>query len=166
MTGGIGAASDPRPTMELFFFAHRGFTAEADRLLGRYGFGRAHHRVLYFVARHPGITVGELQAILRVTKQSLARVLGDLRHRQYLAQRADVDDRRRRRLYLTEAAAALEQALTDRQIARLARALGQVTAADASGFRAVLSAMIDDEEQGGGARRSDGPGSTATATVR
>ena len=64
--------------IELLFFAYREFTTDADSILMRYGFGRAHHRVIYFVGRNPGITVSDLLAILRITKQSLSRVLSDL----------------------------------------------------------------------------------------
>src|SRR3546814_5831813 len=67
-----------RQAMELLFFAYRDFTGEPDKILAAYGFGRAHHRVIYFVGRNPGITVSELLAILRITKQSLSRVLGQL----------------------------------------------------------------------------------------
>jgi DNA-binding MarR family transcriptional regulator len=152
--------------MELFFFAYREFTAEADRLLVRQGFGRAHHRVMYFVARHPGITVGELQSILRVTKQSLARVLGDLRTREFIVQSSDAKDRRRRLLYLTPPSEALERNLTDRQAAWISQAFGRVDAAAVTGFRAVLNAMIDGDDgrgvvaavggKGGGTADRDG----------
>ena len=67
-----------RDGIELLFFAYRDFTAEPDAILARYGFGRAHHRVIHFVGRHPQITVSELLGILRITKQSLSRVLGEL----------------------------------------------------------------------------------------
>jgi DNA-binding MarR family transcriptional regulator len=147
-----------RVTMELFFFAYREFTGEADRLLSRQGFGRAHHRVIYFVARHPGISVGELQSILRVTKQSLARVLGDLRTREFIVQGSDPKDRRRRRLYLTPQSEALERTLTDRQAAWIARAFAHVDAAAVTGFRAVLSAMIDRDDRPGLVRATDGKG--------
>src|ERR1700733_111902 len=64
--------------IELFYFAYRDFVGDADRLLEAYGFGRAHHRVLHFVARHPGLTIAELLDILAITKQSLNRVLKEL----------------------------------------------------------------------------------------
>ena len=142
-------AGDPvlRQAIELLFFAYRDFTGDADTVLAGYGFGRAHHRVIYFVARRPGITVGELLAILEITKQSLARVLGQLMREGFVVQRTDVADRRRRRLYLTPAAEALERTLTERQSARLAAAWTSAGDAAASGFRAVLRAMIDPEDR-------------------
>jgi DNA-binding MarR family transcriptional regulator len=142
-------AADPalRQAIELLFFAYRDFTGDADTVLAGYGFGRAHHRVIYFVARRPGITVGELLAILEITKQSLARVLGQLMREGFVVQRTDVADRRRRRLYLTPAAEALERTLTERQSARLAAAWTSAGDAAASGFRAVLRAMIDPEDR-------------------
>ena len=140
-------ADDPalRQTIALLFFAYRDFTGDADALLARWGFGRAHHRVIYFVSRHPGISVGELLAILRITKQSLARVLGQLMREGFVVQRVDPADRRRRRLYLTAEADALERTLTDQQAARLAAASAQVGESALDGFRAMLRAMITDD---------------------
>jgi DNA-binding MarR family transcriptional regulator len=148
--GGAAAAPDPalRQAIELLFFAYRDFTGDADTVLAGYGFGRAHHRVIYFVGRRPGITVGELLAILEITKQSLARVLGQLMREGFVVQRTDAGDRRRRRLYLTATAEALERTLTERQSARLAAAWASAGDAAASGFRAVLRAMIDPEDRG------------------
>lgn len=132
-----------RRAIELLFFAHRDFTGEADALLERYGFGRAHHRVIYFVGRHPGITVSELLAILKVTKQSLARVLGQLMRDGFVARRIDPSDRRRRRLYLTPEAEALERVLTELQAARLSAAYREAGADAVPGFCAVLRAIIN-----------------------
>ena len=136
-----------RQSIELLFFAYRDFTGDADAVLLRYGFGRAHHRVIYFVGRRPGITVGDLLAILKITKQSLARVLSQLMREGYVVQRADPGDRRRRRLYLTAKAEALERTLTDRQSARIGAACAAAGDTAASGFRAVLRAMIDPQDR-------------------
>jgi DNA-binding MarR family transcriptional regulator len=136
-----------RQAMELLFFAYRDFTGDADRLLARYGFGRAHHRTIYFVGRHPGITVGDLLAILKITKQSLGRVLGELMRGGFVIQRADSRDRRRRRLYLSDEAVAMERMLSEAQAERLHGALEAAGAEAARGFRAVLRAMIDEEDR-------------------
>lgn len=136
-----------RQAMELLFFAYRDFTGDADRLLARYGFGRAHHRAIYFVGRHPGITVGDLLAILKITKQSLARVLGELMRGGFIIQRADSRDRRRRRLYLSDEAVAMERMLSEAQAERLLAALEAAGPEAAKGFRAVLKAMIDAEDR-------------------
>lgn len=132
-----------RQSMELLFFAYRDFTGEADTLLARYGFGRAHHRVIYFVGRHPGITVSDLLAILKITKQSLSRVLGQLMEGGFIDRRTDADDRRLRRLYLTPEAEALEQTLTERQSRLIATAFAEAGPEAAGGFEAVLRAMIN-----------------------
>jgi DNA-binding MarR family transcriptional regulator len=147
---GVAPGCDPalRQAIELLFFAYRDFTGDADAVLARYGFGRAHHRVIYFVGRRPGITVGELLSILKITKQSLARVLRQLMREGFIVQRTDAGDRRRRRLYLTAEAEALERTLTERQSARIAVAWASAGDAAASGFRAVLQAMIDPEDRG------------------
>src|SRR5215211_3600566 len=81
------AGEPPEPlyeVIELLFFAYRDFVADADQLLDRYGFGRAHHRVLHFVDRHPDLTVAELLDILRITKQSLNRVLKELIEKDFV----------------------------------------------------------------------------------
>ena len=85
-----------RQGIELLFYAYRGFTAEPDALLATLGLGRAHHRALYFIGRHPEITVSALLAILRITKQSLGRVLNDLVERGYVEQQQGQRDRRQR----------------------------------------------------------------------
>ena len=88
--------------IELLFFAYRDFVGDADRLLMRYNFGRAHHRVLYFVDRRPGLTVAELLDLLKITKQSLVRVLKDLLDQNYIEQRPGLLDRRQRLMYPTD----------------------------------------------------------------
>ena len=124
--------------MELLLRAYRDFDVEADALLAEHGLGRAHHRVIYFVGRHPAISVGELIGLLGITKQSLGRVLGRLVEDGFVGQRPAPDDRRRRLLTLTEAGAALERRLTERQRATLARAYRQAGVEAVEGFRKVL----------------------------
>src|SRR5271169_3115033 len=97
-----------RDGIELLFFAYRDFTAEPDAILARYGFGRAHHRVIHFVGRHPQMTVSELLGILRITKQSLGRVLGQLVRQGFILQRPGPQDRRQRLLELTPKGRELE----------------------------------------------------------
>jgi len=136
-----------RQAMELLFFAYRDFTQEADAILTDYGFGRAHHRVIYFVGANPGITVSELLQILKITKQSLSRVLGDLINDGFVHQRTDKADRRRRRLYLTAKGADLERLLTDRQSQRVAGAFRAAGAEAVEGFRTVLRGIINEEDR-------------------
>ena len=85
--------------IELFFFAYRDFTRDADDCLERYKFGRAHHRVIHFVHRHPGLTVNELLDILKITKQSFSRVFKDLETQDFITQKEGITDRRQRLLY-------------------------------------------------------------------
>jgi len=136
-----------RQGVELLFFAYRDFTGEADRILHELGLGRAHHRVIYFVGRHPGITVSELLRILRITKQSLSRVLTDLVAKGYIVQRQGTTDRRQRLLELTEDGLALERRLSERQRARLARAYRDAGAEAVEGFRQVLHGLIDEDKR-------------------
>ena len=100
-----------RQGIELLFFAYRDFTAEPDAILAQYGFGRAHHRVIHFVGRHPQMTVGELLDILKITKQSLSRVLGQLVQQGFIIQYPGPRDRRQRLLDLTPRGCELERQL-------------------------------------------------------
>src|SRR6516225_10417630 len=134
-----------RQGIELLFFAYRDFTAEPDAILARYAFGRAHHRVIHFVGRHPQMTVGELLGILRITKQSLSRVLGQLVRQGFITQRPGVQDRRQRLLDLTAKGRELERQLSQPQRARVANAYHQAGARAVEGFRKVLLGIISDE---------------------
>ena len=133
-----------RQAQDLLFFAYRDFTNAADVILTEMGFGRAHHRALHFIGRNPGITVSDLLNILRITKQSLARVLGGLVERGYVAQSPGRDDRRQRLLSLTPSGQALERRLFERQRERLAAAYRAAGPAAVDGFRAVTCGIMDD----------------------
>jgi DNA-binding MarR family transcriptional regulator len=130
--------------IELLFFAYRDFTAEPDAMLAEYGFGRAHHRVVHFIGRHPQMPVGELLAILRITKQSLNRVLGQLVRQGFVVQRPGSLDRRQRLLELTAKGRDLEQRLSAPQRARIADAYRQAGASAVDGFRKILLGVIAD----------------------
>ncbi len=132
-----------RLAQDLFFLAYRDFAAAGDALLDELGLGRAHHRALHFIARRPAITVSELLALLRITKQSLARVLGGLVERGYVAQAVGERDRRQRLLSLTEAGRVLERRLFERQRERITRAYREAGGGAVEGFRRVMHAMMD-----------------------
>lgn len=138
---------DLREAMELLFFTYRDFTGVADEILAEQGFGRAHHRVIYFVGRNPGIVVTELLGILKITKQSLSRVLGQLVDEGYISQETDSVDRRKRRLRLTAKGRAMEQRLTERQSRLLAEAFRAAGAEAVAGFRAVLRGILAEEDR-------------------
>jgi len=132
--------------MELLFFAYRAFTEDPDRILDTIHFGRAHHRVIHFVGRNPGIPVFRLLEILKITKQSLSRVLGQLVEEGFIEQRRGQEDARQRLLYLTEKGQKLERQLSSPQLARLARAFRDAGALSVAGFREVLMGMLDDQD--------------------
>jgi len=140
------AAEDDRDTVEiveLLFFAYRDFISDPDAILDTYGFGRAHHRVIHFVGRHPGMRVAELLDILRITKQSLARVLKELVERGFIVQRPGEADRRQRLLFLTRQGAELHERLMAPQIERIERALAD-GGRDSRGF---LFRLIDADDR-------------------
>jgi DNA-binding MarR family transcriptional regulator len=140
------AEEEVRQGIELLFFAYRDFTAEPDAILARYGFGRAHHRVIHFVGRHPQITVGELLEILRITKQSLSRVLGQLVRQEFILQQPGAHDRRQRLLELTPKGRDLERQLSQPQRSRIANAYRQAGSRAVEGFREVMLGIIAGED--------------------
>jgi DNA-binding MarR family transcriptional regulator len=109
--------------IELFFFAYRDFVGDPDRILDEFGFGRAHHRVLHFVDRQPGLTIAELLDILRITKQSLNRVLKELIEKEFIESRTGTSDRRQRLLHTTPQGHDLAVKLAKVQTRRVMRAL-------------------------------------------
>ena len=133
-----------RGTQELLFFAYRDFTGAADPVLARAGLGRAHHRALHFVGARPGINVSELLGLLRITKQSLARVLNQLVTEGYVEQKRGADDRREKHLHLTARGAALERELFERQREKLVAAFSAAGFAAVDGFRRVLHGLTDE----------------------
>ena len=135
--------------VELLFFAYRDFTGEADTELAAFGFGRAHHRVLHFVNRQPGLRVADLLSILRITKQSLARVLKELVDRGFIVQEAGAEDRRERRLHLTEQGRRLARRLAELQSERIRAALRAAGPNAEETARAFLLGMIGPEERDG-----------------
>lgn len=133
--------------IELLFFAYRDFVDDPDHVLAKFGFGRAHHRVLHFVTRNPGMKVAELLEILRITKQSLGRVLKQLVDEGYVLQKEGESDRRQRLLYVTPKGEALAMKLAGLQTERIARALGEVGPEAQDAARRFLLAVVDSDNR-------------------
>jgi DNA-binding MarR family transcriptional regulator len=144
MAAGVAPMYD---LIELFFFAYRDFVGDADRLLESYRFGRAHHRVLHFVSRQPGLTIAELLEILKITKQSLNRVLKELVAESFIEARAGAQDRRHRQLHATPKGARLARELAQLQTRRFLKATDTLGAGGRDKAAAFLLAMIDDLER-------------------
>src|SRR5438445_10158927 len=132
--------------IELLFFAYRDFVGDPDEVLAKLGFGRAHHRVLHFVNRHPGMKVADLLDLLRITKQSLGRVLRELVDQGYVVQKAGESDRRQRLLFVTPKGEALAMRLAKLQTERILRALGETPGAHEA-VRRFLAAMIEPKQR-------------------
>jgi DNA-binding MarR family transcriptional regulator len=135
--------------IELLFFAYRDFVGDPDDVLAGLGFGRAHHRVLHFVNRHPGMKVADLLDILKITKQSLGRVLKQLIDEGYVQQKEGAQDRRQRLLYATPKGEALALKLAGLQTVRIARALGELGPGAREAARRFLLSMINPESRDG-----------------
>lgn len=132
-------------TIEAFFFAYRDFVSDPDVILSGLDYGRAHHRVVYFVCRQPGMTVADLLDTLQITKQSLARVLKQLIDDGYIRQMTGPEDRRQRRLYPTLTGRELALALSDPQSQRISRAFEAMQPEARACVREFLARMRDTE---------------------
>src|SRR6478609_1947836 len=132
--------------IELLFFAYRDFVGDADHELEAFGFGRAHHRVMHFVHRYPGLKVADLLDVLRITKQSLGRVLKQLLDEGYIIQKTGNNDRRQRLLYATPKGEALVAKLAGLQTDRINRAIADIGPAGTETVRQFLRAMIDRDD--------------------
>jgi DNA-binding MarR family transcriptional regulator len=133
--------------IELLFFAYRDFVGDPDDVLAGLGFGRAHHRILHFVNRHPGMKVADLLEILKITKQSLGRVLKQLLDEGYVTQKEGANDRRQRLLFVTPKGEALALKLASLQTSRIARALDELGPGAHEAARKFLIAMIEAGER-------------------
>jgi DNA-binding MarR family transcriptional regulator len=149
---GQGSEPGPQPEpiwdlIELLFFAYRDFVSDPDHVLEKFSFGRAHHRVLHFVNRNPGMKVADLLETLSITKQSLGRVLRELIEQGYVLQKEGPDDRRHRLLYVTPKGEQLAMRLAGLQTERISRALAGLGPNAHQSARDFLAAMIDPESR-------------------
>jgi DNA-binding MarR family transcriptional regulator len=145
-----GSTPDGEPIwdlIELLFFAYRDFVGDPDAVLAKFEFGRAHHRVLHFVNRHPGMKVADLLVLLKITKQSLGRVLKQLVDQGYVTQKEGESDRRQRLLYPTAKGEELAMSLARQQTARIAHALADLGPGARQLVRAFLAGMVDARER-------------------
>ena len=144
---GAGDEGELITCVELLFFAYRDFTGEADAVLAEFGLGRAHHRVLHFVNRNPGLKVQDLLDILKITKQSLARVLKLLVDQGWICQVAGNEDRRQRLLHTTQKGAELAGRLDALQAKRIGNALAAAGPGSEAAMLRFLFAMIVPEQR-------------------
>jgi DNA-binding MarR family transcriptional regulator len=143
-----GGESEPAwDIIELLFFAYRDFVSDPDEVLAKFGFGRAHHRVLHFVNRNPGMKVAELLDILKITKQSLGRVLKQLVDQGYVLQKEGANDRRQRLLYVTAKGETLAMRLAGLQTVRINHALAELGPNANDAACRLLAAMINTDNR-------------------
>jgi DNA-binding MarR family transcriptional regulator len=133
--------------IELLFFAYRDFVGDPDEVLAKFGFGRAHHRVLHFVNRNPGMKVADLLDLLRITKQSLGRVLKQLVDQGYVQQKEGANDRRQRLLYVTAKGETLAMRLAGLQTVRINHALAELGPNANDAACRFLAAMINTDNR-------------------
>ena len=135
-----------RKIIELMFFSYRDFTSGPDKILEKINFGRAHHRVIYFVGKKNNLTIKELLSILKITKQSLSRVLNQLVKEKYIILSTG-EDKRTKKLSLSKKGQDLEKKLSDIQIAKIYNVIKKFEEIDINGFKKVLFEMIDYDNQ-------------------
>ncbi len=135
-----------RKIIELMFFSYRDFTSGPDKILEKLNFGRAHHRVIYFVGKRNNLTIKELLAILQITKQSLSRVLNQLVREKYIILSTG-DDKRTKKLTLSNKGLELEKKLSEIQINKICNVIKKFDETDINGFKKVLYQMIDHKSQ-------------------
>ncbi len=135
-----------RKIIELMFFSYRDFTAGPDKVLEKINFGRAHHRVIYFVGKQNNLTIKELLSILQITKQSLSRVLNQLVNENFVVLSVG-QDKRTKNLSLTKKGFELEKKLSHIQISKIYNILKEFDEKDINGFKKVLFSMIDDKNK-------------------
>ena len=131
-----------RKVIELFFFSYRDFTSGPDKILEKLKFGRAHHRAIYFVGKKNNITIKELLIVLKITKQSLSRVLNQLVEEGYIIVSSGLD-KRTKSLSLTEKGKKLELELSTIQIKKIKKVLNNFSEENINGFKKILYEMID-----------------------
>ena len=135
-----------RKVIELLFFSYRDFTSGPDKILEKINFGRAHHRVIYFVGKQNNLTIKELLSILQITKQSLSRVLNQLVKEKYVILSMG-DDKRTKKLTLSKKGQELEKQLSSIQITKIYNIIKEFNEIDINGFKKVLHSMIDEKNQ-------------------
>ena len=135
-----------RKIIELMFFSYRDFTSGPDKILEKLNFGRAHHRVIYFVGKKNDLTIKELLSILKITKQSLSRVLNQLVKEKYIILSTG-EDKRTKKLSLSKKGHDLEKKLSDIQITKIYNVIKKFEEIDINGFKKVLFEMIDRDNQ-------------------
>ena len=133
-----------RKLIEILFFSYRDFIAGPDRILEKIHFGRAHHRIIYFVGKNKEITIKDLLKILQITKQSLSRVLNQLVKQKYINMTVGID-KRTKNLTLTQKGIELEKKLSSIQITKIRKILQNADENNINGFKKILFAMIDSE---------------------
>ena len=131
-----------RKIIELVFFSYRDFTAGPDQILEKLNFGRAHHRVIYFVGKKDKITIKELLVVLKITKQSLSRVLNQLVKENYIVVSTGLD-KRTKNLSLTRSGISLENELSTIQIQKIKKVINNFNKEDIDGFKKILYEMIE-----------------------
>ena len=135
-----------RKVIELMFFSYKDFTDGPDKILEGIKFGRAHHRVIYFIGKQKKLTIKELLLILQITKQSLSRVLNQLVKEKYIFVSTG-KDRRTKILSLTKKGENLENKLSTIQINKITKVMKLFNENDINGFKRLLYAMIEDSNK-------------------
>lgn len=134
---------DLNEALEAIYFGFRAITAKPDERLAGLGYSRVHHRILYFIGRHPGCSVNELLTVMGVTKQYLHRPLRSLTDDGYVLVRPDKRDGRVKRLNLSAKGSALENELSGDQRRRFQEVFAAAGPRAEAGWRKVMALLAD-----------------------
>ena len=129
--------------IQLLFYAYRETFADPKKVLAKNFFGPAHLRAINLIERHPGIHLGELMFKLKVTKQSLNRVLRDLIKAKMIKQIKDENDTRKKNLFLDKEGKVFFETVYNSQKKRIFNALKNSNSDSVIKFKEVLKRIVD-----------------------
>ena len=129
--------------IEKLFISYRETFSDAKKVLDKYSIGLAHHKVIHLLSMYQGISISELLKRLKVTKQSLNRVLKDLIKLEIVSFEKDVQDTRVKHVFLNEKGKKIFIEIFDLQKKRIYNALLNSSSEEVINFDNVLSKIID-----------------------
>jgi len=129
--------------LELMYYGWRGMTLSADLYLATLGLSRAHHRILYVVARQPDISIGALVETLGISKQALNRPLSQLLQRKLLTAKRSPEQHRSKLVRLTEEGKRVEQRASGHERKVMREAFDRVGPPGTAAWMAVMEVIAD-----------------------
>ena len=130
--------------IEQIFYVYRETYSDPKKILKKYSFGAAHHKAIHLIERHEGLTVSDLLNKLKITKQSLNRVLRDLLNNKAIFLKKGEVDSRHRKIFLDEKGKKLSEEIFLEQKKRIYNAFKNSDSDSVVKFRTVLNKIINE----------------------